>query len=521
MAETKSANRKPSGRVLIAAVAVVVLAGIYLGGILFLPAVIRSGYQGKNCGLALTADNIYASIYPAGLRDKSLDPSVAECAVYDAGLSSEEQKAWQDAYNAYKTYAQVYPNGSFATEVHQHSAVTLISLARQQQSQKQYGQAVGNIKLILSNYNDTNSATDAVALMPELYTAWGTDLRKNGDFAGSESALKEFGSWAHNANQTETATAAQSELAQTYLAWGLSLQAQKKFEDAKARFDQAISTDPTPLADSGSASQAKANQLKLYGEWGDYLADQKDFPGAISEYETALSLSTTDGQPAAKDAIANGYVKWAASLSDSQDFLGALKQVDIASEKAASDATRKAVEASKTATYLAFSESSGTQAMDAIQNALNLICDRKENPELPIFGLEAGKVRAGIYGVEASLPEDLAASTPGAMHYVVCVEEVTKILQSQTHSTHVCDFSQPAHPVCKDTGTQTFVRTQYVWNVVLKETKTYTVVDQTSIPGALPDEWDPVDLSRGWVTSVHGGSPDIFDLVTWLRTIIK
>src|SRR5258706_12067651 len=198
--------------------------------------------------------------------------------------------------------------------------MVLTAWSKELLAQKKYEQAIGNLDLVLKSYSDT--ATEAADLMPEVYTAWGADQRGSSDFAGSETTFKAFEAWTQNAKQTESAKTAQRELAKTYLAWGLALQSQKQFEDAKAKLDLAISTD--------ASSQAKAAQGKLYTQWGDDLIEKKEFVEAIERYKIVITLSESKEQPAAKDAVANGYLKWAASLSKSEDFLGALKQVEEA-----------------------------------------------------------------------------------------------------------------------------------------------------------------------------------------------
>jgi len=508
--EPAPATPKRRTALFIVIAAVILLPLLYLGGNFVLPAAIKSSHQGKNCALALSLDSFYTSIYPAVMVDKSIAVPISECALYSLAAGYEEKKAWQDSYNAYKSYAETYPKGLFSKEAHDQTAVVLTAWSQELLTEKKYEQAVGNLDLVFKSYSDASAATEAADLMSAVYTAWGTDQRESSDFAGSETTFKAFEAWAQNAKQTERAKTAQRELAQTYLAWGLALQSQKQFENAKAKLDLAISTDPEPLANAGPAAQAKTAQAKLYTQWGDDLIEKKNFAEAIERYKTVVTLSESKDQPAAKDAVAKGYLKWAASLSESEDFLGALKQVEEAGKNAATDSGKQSVESAKTDTYSAFSKSSGPQARTAMKDATKAACENKKKPALPIFGIDKDKILATIYGIDDSLPENVAAKTPGSMHYVACIEMNTETLQKTTFLW------------------ATFVREQYTWNVALRQVSTGEIAATTSIKGGTPPALPKLTYSN-YLDYLFGGSfyrsrgtnPDVADLAKWLLTVMK
>ncbi len=496
----------------------VLLLLIYIGGIFVLPGAIKSSYQGKNCGLTLGLNSIYTSIYPATMVDKSIAGPVGECVAYAAGTTSQDKKAWQDSYVAYKSYAETYPKGLFSAEAHEQTAMVLTAWSKELLAQKKYEQAIGNLDLVLKSYSDT--ATEAADLMPEVYTAWGADQRGSSDFAGSETTFKAFEAWAQNAKQTESAKTAQRELAQTYLAWGLALQSQKQFEDAKAKLDLAISTD--------ASSQAKAAQGKLYTQWGDDLIEKKEFVEAIERYKIVITLSESKEQPAAKDAVANGYLKWAASLSKSEDFLGALKQVEEAGKNAATDAGKKSVESAKTDTYTAFSKSSGPQARKAMRDATKTTCEDKKKPDLPIFGLDKDKLQAAIYGVDDRLPDNVAAKTPSAMHYVACVEEGTQTVQSRRFTWRKFEFIAPFPRLKGRSYEVQWISEKYIWNITLRDIASGTVIAETSLEGGAPPPLPKPPATNlndtlvgGEFQHFQGTKPDVADLAKWLLTVMK
>ncbi|HXQ39283.1 MAG TPA: hypothetical protein VN843_35110, partial [Anaerolineales bacterium] len=417
--------------------------------------------------------------------------------------------------------SESYPNGLFVTEAHEHRAVVLTGLAKEQTSQKEYAEALGNLALILKDYGDTSVAEDAAGLNIEAYTAWGTDLRKAGNFEGAEKVFNEFRAWTESNQKTEYTSAAQREISQTYLDWGLALQSQKQFEAAKAKLEMAVMTDPEQASSSGTAAEVKANQTKFYGEWGDYLVEQTDFARAIEQYETAVSLSDDKNQPAAKDAVANGYIQWAIGLSAEEDFLGAQRQLELAREKAITGSMKKSVDDARQDVYIAFSKSSGEQAQQAMKDAAKIVCDQHKMPSLPIFGVDQEKFLVGINGVDESLPKNVVATTPGEMHYVACIEEDSKIVESVIH-TESSYFFNPNPPYTKIKVE--FNRIQYFWTVTLRKVDTGKEVESTMVEGKDPPPFptDPWEIAAA-VTSPQyfGPKPDLADLAEWLLLVIE
>jgi tetratricopeptide (TPR) repeat protein len=509
-AEPAPKSNRRTAILIVIAIVVVLLPLLYGAGYLLFPLSIHAGYQNKNCGLALGLDNFYTSIYPAVIADPTLMGPVRECAVYTLATGSQEKKAWEDSYNAYTNYATTYPNGLFTAEVHEQTAVVLVAWSDDLLAQKDFETAQANLDLVLKSYKDTSVVSQAGALMPKVYLAWGQDLRGSSDFAGAETTFKALAAWAAAAKQNDSVKNAKQELAQTYLAWALALQADKQFEDAKAKLGLAVSTDPEPLSKTGPAAQARAAQAKLYREWGDNLLENKDFAGAIDRYKTAITLVETKDQPAAKDAVANAYEHWAASLSAGEDFLSALKQVDEAGKIAGTDTGKKAVEAAKTDTYTAFSNSTGAQAQKAMTTIARAACDQTAKSDLPIFGIDKDKILAMIYGVDDRLPEATAARTPGSLHYVACIELTTQRVQTKTFFW------------------ATLIREAYTWKVTLRRLPGGEAVATTAFTGGTPPPMPDITRSNyidilmgNTLQRYRGTNPDVADLSKWLLGVMK
>lgn len=496
--------------VIVVAVTLIVLLGIYFAGNLMLPASIKSNYQSKNCEQVLALDGFYTSAYPALIADKDIVDLTKECALYSLAAETEQKKAWQSAYNAYKTYKETYPAGLFAPEADEHSALILTAWAKEQLAAKQYTDAIGNITLILNNFGTTSTALDAGSLMSDVYIAWAKDQRESSDFTGAETTLKAFSTWANSVKKSEYIKSAQRELAQTYLSWGLAFQSLKQFDDARAKLELAISTDPEPLAPSGPAMQSKAAKTKLYTEWGDALIAKNDFAGAIDRYQTVISLSEEKYQPTAKDHLAAVYLEWAADLSSAEDFQGALSKIAEATQNSGTEAGKKMAETAQTDTYTAFSKSTGTQAAQAIKDAIKQVCEKNKKPALPIFGLDKEHILAGIYGVDDQLPENVTAKTPGSLHYAACIDMKTTTLQT----TKVL--------------WATFAREQYSWDTTLRPISDPQSSTQTTIQGGTPPPLPQLTFANfrdyllgGTFYRSRGSNPDPVALANWLLTVMK
>lgn len=488
------------------------LPGLYLGGNYLLANSIKSSYQSKDCEQVISLAGFYTSLYPALIADSSIAKLVSECGLYSLALEDEQKEDWQSAYNDYKTYAQLYPEGLFAVETQEHSALALTSWAKEQLAEKKYSDALANAQMILQNFAQTTAAQEAASLVAEIYTHWASDQRDSSDFAGAEETLKTFKAWAENARRPEDAKSAQRQLAQIYLDWGLAFQEQKQFENAKMNFERAISTDPEPLAKSGPTAQGKAALAKLYTEWGDTFIEKDDFTSAINFYQSAISYLESEDRPAAQDKITSAYLAWAASLSDKEDFLAALKKVDEAAQTAATETGKKSTENAKSDTYTAFSKSSGSQASQAIKDATKTICEKNKKPALPIFGLDKDNILAVVYGVEDKFPDTVIAKTPGQAHYIACIDVELKAVETKSFIW------------------AKFVREQYIWHITLMKTDTGQVFKSLDMEGGTPPPIPDVNRSNALAFlfgsasdyyAYRGDGPDITQVVNWLLKTMK
>jgi len=483
----------------------------YGAGTIVSPIFILINYQRRNCDTALSLHKIYTSIYPDFVQDKTIFPQVKECEAYKLAILNEEKGLWREAYNAYQAYSNTYPNGLYVKEAHEQGAIALLTLVKDQITQKQYDEAVTNLKSIIANDMDTSVSTEALELLSSTYDSWGVELREAAAFEKAEQVFNDFRSWTLSNQKTELESTAQNELVQTYITWGVTLRDQKQFEGALAKFDLAVTTDPQSQPDS--AAQIKTGQRSVYIAWGNDLLEQDQFSAAIEKFQLAISRSGGANEDGVNDVLANGYLQWGHDFSAHEDFDGALKQLDVAKQTAVSKDMKKLVDAAFSDTYLAFSNSTGTQARRAMKEALIAICDKHKKTNLPIFGLNKDVIHMGIYGVDAKLPEGLAANTPGEMHYVACVDESNRTVQSRSVKVILLTTSQGYYY----TFAQQY-RAELIWDFDLIKIDAMERVAQKTFIGGTPPPFNDAKNSGNYF---YGPPPTINELVQWLQPLMK
>jgi hypothetical protein len=208
--------------------------------------------------------------------------------------------------------------------------------------------------------------------------------------------------------------------------------------------------------------------------------------------------------------LANGQIQWAHNLSLEEDFLGALEHLGIAKEAARSETMKKSLETALQETYLAFSKSTGPQARRLMKEVLPVVCEDEKAPDLPIFGLNRDSVGFGIYDVEDKLPEELAAKTPGEMHYVACITTDNYTVETRLHKNIVFQWGRIQY--------YTFVeqfRVQVIWNVRLVQTDTGESIAEEILKGELPP---PFSETGG--NYFYGLTP-MEELILWLQSVIE
>ncbi|RPH69356.1 hypothetical protein EHM76_07175 [bacterium] len=144
-----------------------------------------------------------------------------------------------------------------------------------------------------------------------------------------------------------------------------------------------------------------------------------------------------------------------------------------------------------------------------MKEALQAVCKEREAPDLPIFGLNKDAIRFGIHGIEDPLPENLAARTPGEMHYVACITADNRTIQSREQKVIVLKVARGYFY----TVVEQF-RVQVVWNVRLLKVDTLKSAAEQTFTGAPPP---PFSDSGG---NYFFGPTPMEEFTSWLESVI-
>lgn len=512
-------KRFPFGKLILITVGVMVLlAGIYFGGFLYLKSYTQASYDRLNCEESIESSERLTTYYPAGLTQSLVNQDfIAECRAFEAGTSRFAQSEWEPAYTGYRDYLAQYPEGHFAGTAQRDSQKALYEWAMDLYEQGDYETAIAKFDLLLSDTTPLIVEADLQQVRLEAYLEWARALRSAGEYDQAIARVEQIKSLSQN-NYPEIESDAQTELAGVYLDWGAVLLDEKSFEAAEKKLSEAMRLDPSPDLPSSPSQQAKTKLVDLYLQWGGALLADGNFERAI-EYYRKVGRLTGKQDTALQQAIAKVYVAWAGDHSSKEDFLAALELLKRSTENDKIEGAKDLIEAATQETYTAFSKSSGKQALLAMADAAKTICKGKKT-DLPIFGLDPEKKLAflqseGDTNVTEPLPDELKATTPGNMHFVVCLA-VKMDVKEQTHKT----------------GSVTWIRYLQTptWELALHKTASGETVKEDVLKGTAPIPSEE-NVSGKIVFNYWGGAqvklyyigayPQFSALVTWITDNIK
>jgi|GEM_PF-6945832 len=518
-ANLKSKLKKPLVVLGMVAGVFALLAGIYFYGSLHYPQSLQSAYQAKDCETVLSSHSMITRFYPyRSLQENTSGPAL-ECALYTNAEKLQEEGKWQDAYQAFKTCAETYPEGILASDAHEQAASSLLSRAAEQQEQKAYAESVETLKRVMTEYP---SQAEAAEQYVDVNLAWGNEHQSRGEFQAAEGVLLSLQDWGKAGEYESHVGKCQSALSGLYLAWGESHQSAGELVPAMAKYRQAVEAAP----DSASASLATGKQVEILLAQGDAFMEAGDYQSSIDAYQRGVSEVNADGQDRLNTATAQAYLAWAKHNVEREDYYQALEKIESAGELPLSEMASEDVESYKQEIYTAFASSSGTQATRLIQDAARALCKNEKKVFPPVLGIDSDASGLVLYGIDQSLPNEWVAKSPSQLKYVVCVTLDTEVVEERKRE--VIKYGEPGSYV------HSFVRLRYLWEVNVYSMVSGKMVESTVIKGSEPPPFDPrIDYKRvfiGWwygrylglPPSASGGQPDFNDLIRWLEeTVMK
>lgn len=500
------------------------VSGLLLGGKYILMPLTTTSYQKKDCAGVERYSNILIKMYPGESFPSQLN-AFNECSIYTQAVQQEQEKDWGAAHSNYQTYVQQYPTGILITEVREHDALVLLELVKEQVAQKQYELALKNLIYIRETYQDVPYATDAATMEPEVILTWGQELRNIGDFTAAETKFKELDVWARANVSQEYVTLSKRELAQTYFESGQALQSKEDYSQAIDLFNRAIESDPDPQAQESITTKSNAAIRGVHLAWGNSLAEKENYTAAMDHYQTYIDLSDVIAKPEAKDLVAGIYLKLSEKARNAGDFHDSLKKIKLAEENAGTDSFKADIETAQTDTFMAFANYEGGQAEQAMRDIGKQVCEKNKTYEYPIFGIDSAKKLFGLFGIETKLPAEATAKTPGAMHYIACIEIKIEAIQTKEfpilyngylfYNKELGIFGQ-------------MVREKYSWIITVRQTDTAEVVAKKTFVGGEPPALPAITrgnvidiLSGGTYQRYRGDDPNMAEVVAWLLSLVK
>lgn len=200
-------------------------------------------------------------------------------------------------------------------------------------------------------------------LLAQTYLDWGQFLQDKGEF---ELASKRLQKAIQVSSDEEVIAQAHNQFLAIYTAWANSLLEQENFEPAIEKFKEG-------LLFVGEQNQPSINKSigEVYIRWAQSLLEQNNYEAAIDKFTDGLAIIGKDGQETIHSFIGDTYVHWAQSLMQLEDYTGAiekLKKTENISD--INNTTTKAIQDAQREVYRLFSQSSGKQAQQAMEDAI-------------------------------------------------------------------------------------------------------------------------------------------------------
>lgn len=383
----------------------------------------------------------------------SVYQQVEECQAWLTLEQARNSQDWSSAYLIIGNYLQAYPNGAFAVEMRSQAGDVLLAWTESLAAENRHEMAIQQLKDFQKRYPDSPSLPAVREGMMKHYLLLAKAAFEKKNYSQAETHLKAvLDGDAASPNQAQQAAQG---LAVVYMTWGQAQVKNGEIEPAIEHFEAAQELDPG-LADF--------DQLKTQAKLTRALAQaaKGNFDKALADVSTILAEANSEAAKA--------------------DALGG-------QEKILND----------------FAYSTSMQAQEKIADTARKMC-QQQLPELPIFGLDAERVRLAVvspFNISLS-PEPWLANRPAELHYVLCVEETQKVVQT-------CPYS----------GGYTLRRIQFTWALSLYNLDDGKVFKTTKLKGSTPPRCGGQEWFSGGSSGkdVLGGRPTAADIETWLKTV--
>jgi tetratricopeptide (TPR) repeat protein len=436
-----------------ACLAFALLVGAYIGGGFYFNGQINQAFAQQKCE-AVVQYRYFVSLYPQGIFSSTFTgyDQYTECTFKVNVEQAVELENWETVVTLSQGYLAAYPNGVFAAGMNEQTVGALSTWAKELIAGQNYGSGIDKLQQLI-----------------EMYPA------------------------------DPTAESAREEILQTYLAWEKELAEAQNYAEAEQKLKSALAYFES---DSARASKIKEELVNVYINWGDMQVEIGNIDNAIKNYQQAAEISQSGTD--VNLLIAKAYLKQAIGIADKNDFNRALAKVQEVADTAQAENIKAEANATREKILAAYAASNSLEATEQITAAISMVCEGKR-PELPIFGLDNKNIRFGLITlIPIQLPKDLAAETPGQLHYVACAVEKEKQIQS-----------------CPYDGGHTLYRLRYEWEITLYDVATGEVFTTQTIKGSNPPECKQTELFAVGMTyrKAYGSKPTLDQVAAWFKEL--
>jgi len=435
---------------------VFILVCVYFVVAFLLTQQINNMYYSRNCAGVVTSENAYSPLLLPGRN--ALQAELNECRSYLAAEAAYAKRSWQNAYEGYAGYISQYPQGILLNDSSAKAAEALYAWAQEERAAGQFDSAIKNLDTLTGTFPSSAKAANAASDIPQVYLEWGKALEAGGDFANAETEFKSV-----------------------------------------------FQTDPNSQVAGSSSNQLQAILPDFYKNWAANLISQGKYEEAVLHYQSALDLVSGENLQTIRDGLANTQAKWALYFSSTGDFTRALIKIADARSASTSTAAQNESESGYQSILTDFSNSTGAEAAQALNQAATDVCasGKLSESDLPIFGIDPDQKDVYLLGDSISTDglNDLAAKSPASMHYVACITVTTSTIQS-----------------CPYTEGYTLDRDLTYWEIKLYNIVSGKYLASTKLAGGYPPSCPPnYFFTRGqYVSTSVGSAPAYDDLKAWL-----
>jgi len=380
---------------------------------------------------------------------------VEECQASLALEHALKSQDWSSAYIIIGNYLQAHPNGVFAGEMQAQAGDVLLAWTQSLATENRHEMAIQQLKGFQKQYPDSPSIPAVREAMMNHYLLWAKVAFEKKNYQEVESHLRVViaDSEAASPNQIQQATQG---LAVVYMEWGQAQAKNGEIEPAIEHYDAAQQLDPG-LADFDQL-KTQAKLTRAFAQ-----AAKGNFDKALAEVDNVLAAAESE----------SGKIEAMA-----------------AQEKILND----------------FAHSSSMQAQEKMAESARRMCQQQQIPELPIFGTNPDWARLAVvspFNIEFSAGNWLA-NTPAELHYVLCIEETQKVVQT-------CPYS----------GGFTVRRIEFIWVLSLYDLGDGKVYKTTKLKGSAPPKCGSQECFSSGAAGkdVFGGRPTVQQIETWLNTL--